>query len=229
MEQLSNGYTLSFSPDAFPLGTDSMVLSGFVRLGRNAQVLDLGSGCGTLGVLLCARDPGCRVTGIEVDPEAHAMALRNAADNGLQLRLDSICGDIREIPKLIPPGSFSVCVSNPPYFSGGPASISTPNARRDDLCSLEQLFHSAAWAVKYGGDFYLVHRAERLAEICACAARNQMEVKRLCLVRHKPESPVSVALFQCRKGAKPGVQLEELTLHESDGSHSQAYRQLYHL
>ena len=157
------------------------------------------------------------------------MALHNAAANGLQLRLDSICGDIREIPGLILPGSYSACVSNPPYFSGGPASLSTPKARRDDLCSLEQLFHSAAWALKYGGDFFLVHRPERLAEACACASRNQMEVKRLCLVRHKPESPVSLILIQCRKGAKPGLQWEEITLHQSDGSPSQAYRQLYHL
>ena len=50
MEYLHNGYTLEFSPDAFPLSTDSVALAHFVKLPKNARVLDLGSGCGTLGL-----------------------------------------------------------------------------------------------------------------------------------------------------------------------------------
>lgn len=116
MEQLSNGFTLSLSPGAFPLSTDSILLADFVRLPKNAAVLDLGSGCGTLGLLLCAREEGCRVTGIELDPQAHAMALENSRRNGLASRLGSICADLREIQPLLPPGSFSCCLSNPPIL-----------------------------------------------------------------------------------------------------------------
>ena len=54
MEQLYGGYTLELNSDSFPLSTDSMALSSFVKLPKNASVLDLGSGCGTLGLLLCA-------------------------------------------------------------------------------------------------------------------------------------------------------------------------------
>ena len=49
MEQLPNGITLNLPEGAFPLSTDSMVLSHFVRLPKNARVLDLGSGCGKIG------------------------------------------------------------------------------------------------------------------------------------------------------------------------------------
>ena len=66
MEKLHNGFTLSLCEGAFPLSTDSIALSGFVRLPKNAKVLDLGSGCGTLGLLLCAEYPDCTVTGIEL-------------------------------------------------------------------------------------------------------------------------------------------------------------------
>ena len=54
MEQLFNGFTLELSDGAFPLTTDSIALADFVKFERNAKVLDLGSGCGTLGLLLCA-------------------------------------------------------------------------------------------------------------------------------------------------------------------------------
>ena len=229
MEQLSGGFTLEISPDAFPLGTDSIVLSGFAKLPRNANVLDLGSGCGTLGLLLCARHTDCAVAGIELDPAAHATALENIRRNGLAARMESICADLRQVPDLFSPGSFSFCISNPPYFAAGPASKTVPQARREDSCDLKSLLASAAWALKYGGDFCMVYRPERLAELFFLASQVKLEPKRLCLVRHRPADPVSLVLVQCRKGAKPGLLWEELHLYESDGSPSGAYRTLYNL
>ena len=229
MERLHNGFTLDLSAGAFPLSTDSMVLSGFIKLPKNPKVLDLGAGCGTLGLLLCASRDDCAVTGVEIDPDAHQMALQNAAANKIATRLHSICADLRAIPDFIAPGSFSCCVSNPPYFSAGPESKRHLVARREDLCSPEDLFHAAGWALKYGGDFFLVHRPERLGQLCACAAKENMEAKRLWLVRHQEGSEISLILLQFRKGGKPGLQIEERYLHNRDGSPSDFYNELYHI
>lgn len=229
MEQLHNGFTLELCDGAFPLSTDSIALSGFIRLPRHAKVLDLGSGCGTLGLLLCASDPTCVVTGVEVDEKAHLMALHNMKSNGLSARLSSICADLRTIPSTITPGSFHCCISNPPYFSAGPCSKATPLARHEQMCSLDDVFHSAAWAIRYGGDFFLVHKPERLAELCACAAQHKLEPKRLQLLRHRPGDPISLILLQCRKGAKPGLIIEEACLQNPDGTASDYYRKLYHI
>ena len=216
MEVLHNGFTLEICNDGFPLSTDSVALSGFVRLPRQAQVLDLGSGCGTLGMLLCARDSSCCVTGIEIDPNAHQTALENAGRNAITTRLGSICADVRSLASLVQPGSFHVCVSNPPYFSAGPASRTTI-ARRTDCLSTEELFRSAAWALRYGGDFFLVHRPEKLSELCAAGAKFQLEPKRLCLLRHREDGPVALILLQCRKGGKPGLSWEEVSLQTAAG------------
>ncbi len=228
MEQLHNGYTLDICPGGFPLSTDSMLLAHFARLPKNARVLDLGSGCGTLGLLLCARDSHCTVTGVELDPAAHAKAEENTRRNGLSSRMESICADLCEIPQMWEPGRFPVCISNPPYFSAGPVSQSVPLARHDATCTPEALFRSAAWALQYGGDFFLVQKPERLAQLCALASRNGLEPKRLCLVRHRESGPVSLILLACRKGAKPGLVWEELALHDSQGNETQAYRSIYH-
>ena len=229
MEYLPNGFTLELSPGAFPLSTDSMVLSHFIRLPKGASVLDLGSGCGTLGLLLCSREETCHVTGIELTSAAHEAALANIRRNVLDGRMKSICADLRTVPDFLAPGSFSCCVSNPPYFSGGPASRTLPLARREDACIPGDLFRAASWALKYGGDFFLVHKPERLAELIASAASYKLEAKRLCLVRHKPDSPVTLILLQFRKGAKPGLLWEELVLHNADGSPTADYTKIYHL
>ena len=229
MEYLHNGFTLEAAPGCFPLSTDSMVLCRFLRLPKNSRVLDLGSGCGTLGVLLCADHPGCAVTGIELDDTAHRCALENIRRNGLEDRLESICADLREVSGLIRPGSFSCCVSNPPYFSAGPASRSTPLARREDCCRPEDLMKAAAWALKYGGDLFLVHKPERLAELITAGAAQGLEAKRLGLVRHSPDAPVSMILLQLRKGGKPGLIWEEYCLHDSQGQPTPFYKEAYHM
>ena len=227
METLHSGITLDIPSGAFPLSTDSMLLAHFVRLPRNARVLDLGSGCGTLGLLLCGLWDNCHVTGLEIDPVAHQGAVENIARNGLEARMESLCGDLRQLP--ISPGSFDVCVSNPPYFTGGPVSQSHGNARREDLCSLEALIATAGKALKYGGNFFLVHKPERLAQICAEGAKHGLEAKRLRLVRHKEGGPVSLVLVALRKGAKPGLTWEEISLHDADGAPTGDYRAIYSL
>lgn len=227
MEYLKNGFTLDIPEDCFPLSTDSIALAGFVKLPKNVRVLDLGAGCGTLGMLLCATHRDCNITGIEIDEAAHAAALRNALENGIPDRYSSICGDICKIEALVKPGSFQVCISNPPYFAGGVPSKIHGAARQEQCCALENLFHAAAWSLKWGGDFFLVHRPERLAELCACADRHNLEPKTLQLLRHRKDGPVCLVLVQCRKGGKPGLRWQEQYLSEADGSPSAYFNTLY--
>ena len=229
MEHLPNGFTLELPQGAFPLSTDSMVLAQFAALPRNANVLDLGAGAGTLGLLLCAKDPGCRVTGLEITQDGHEAALDNIARNGLAARLTSICSDVRRVPSEFAPGSFHCCISNPPYFSGGPASLATPLARREDCCTPEDLMKAAGWALRYGGDFYLVHKPEKLAQLIACAAPHKLEAKRLSLIRHKEGGPITLILLQFRKGGKPGLLMEEHCLFDTDGNPTDYHREVYHI
>ena len=228
MEQLPNGYTLDIPAGCFPLSTDSMVLAHVTRLPKKARVLDLCSGCGTLGLLLCSRDDACQVVGIELDETAHWAALENIRRNGLA-RMESLQGDLRQISERITPGSFDLCVSNPPYYSGGPASTAIPTARRDDTCTCSDLMAAAAHALKFGGDFFLVHKPEKLAELIARAAEHKLEAKRLLLLRHREGGPVNLILLQFRKGGKPGLILEEESLFHADGTPTSFYNTVYHL
>ena len=128
MEQLPNGFTLNLPEGAFPLSTDSMVLSHFVRLPKNARVLDLGSGCGTLGLLLCAVNESCRVTGVELSQSAHLAAIDNIRRNGLTGRVTAM-----QLDALHPPlqrlGDFDCIVSNPPYIPTGDLPGLDPSVR----------------------------------------------------------------------------------------------------
>ena len=227
MEYLPGGFTLQIPPEGFPLSTDSLVLAHFVRLPKNAKILDLGAGCGTLGLMLCARDPGCHVTGVEIDPAAHAAALENIARNELDARMSSICADLRQF---VPDhGAFGVCISNPPYFSGGFASTTHAVARQDDTCPPEVLFTAAGRAVKFGGDVFIVHKPEKLAQLITCAAPHGLEAKRLRLVRHRPDGPVALILLHFKKGGKPGLIWDEQCLYTSAREQTPYFKEVYHI
>ena len=168
------------------------------------------------------------VSGLEISDDAHNAALENIRRNGLSARLKSICGDLRNLrPEFT--GAFHCCVSNPPYFSGGPASRTTPTARRDDSCAPAELFAAASKALRYGGDFFLVHKPEKLAQLISCGAAVSLEAKNLTLIRHKEGGPITLILLQLRKGGKSGLQIHEQSLFDSRGIPTAYYRDVYHI
>ena len=229
-EFLWNGVELLQPDGYFRLGTDSIACAGFARFARGSKIADLGCGSGAIGLMLLASDPSLQVTGIELDPESAAMAAENGQRN--QVQFTAIHGDLRQIRELLPAGSMDGCISNPPYFpvgSGQAAAGPMGRARSEETCTLAQLADAAAWLLRTGGKFVLVHRPERLADICAWGRTYNLEPKRLQLLRHRIGGPVSLLLVQCRKGGKPGLKWEELCLFEADGTPTPYYRKLYHL
>ena len=226
METLWNNITME--QGSFPLGTDSVLLADFFTLLPGMKIADLGSGCGTLGLLACARSVQCRVTGVELDREAHALALRNIAMNRLEDRMESLLGDVREIRSLLPPGSFGCVLSNPPYFPVGSGKIAGP-ARSEVYLNLQQVCEAAAWLLPSGGRFALVHRPERLCDIFCALRENGMEPKRIQFVRHRAASPVCLVLIEARRNGKPGLSYEpDLIEFNEDGTETERYRAACH-
>ena len=225
IEQLWHGVVLKRGP--FPLGTDSVLLSHFASLRPGLRVADLGAGCGTLGLLLGAREPTCHLTGIELDDAAYNMGLENIALNP-QVDLKLLQGDVRMIRQLLPSGSFDCVVSNPPYFPVG--SGKAANAYRSELTlNLSQLVEAAAWLLPTGGIFALVHRPERLCDIFWEMRKNNIEPKRIQFVRHRADAPVCMVLIEGRRGGKPGLTyLPDFIEFHPDGSETNEYRAAYH-
>lgn len=227
-ETLWNGVTLLQPENQFRLGTDSVACAAFARFSRGTAVTDLGCGSGAIALMLLASDPTLQVTGVELQPEAARLAQENAARSGL--RCTVLEGDLREIRSLLPAGSMDGVISNPPYFPvgsgpGGPRAA----ARSEQTCTLAQLTQAAAWLLKYGGSFVLVHRPERLADLIWELRSQNLEPKRIRFVRHRPRSPVSLVLLEARKGGKPGMQYEpDLVLFTEDGEETPDYKTIYH-
>jgi len=226
--------TLPKLPDQFPLSTDSVLLADFVSISGRASVFDLGAGAGTLGLLLCARHPGCHADGIELQPQAVQAAETAIRQNRMEDRVSVSQGDLRQIENFFPANQYDVVLSNPPYFPAGSGAAAASNAlalSRTELgCTLADICRAAAWLLRYGGRFFLVHRPERLCDLVTELRRNDLEPKRLRLVRHRPALPPALILLESRLGGKPGLVIEwDLVLQNADGTATEEYQRIYGL
>lgn len=93
-----------------------------------ARVLELGTGTGCVAVAIAQNAPNCNVVATDINPDAIALARRNAARHGLESRIELRQGDLFEvIPGNAPP--FDVICSNPPYVEEGDYANLSPDIR----------------------------------------------------------------------------------------------------
>lgn len=232
-ELYAGGPRFRHAAGVFKLGTDSVLLADFASVTHAKTILDLGSGAGTLTVLLALRAPQARVEGIEIDPDAAALSRANLAENGLETRCSVLTGDLREHRSLFSAGAYDLVVSNPPYFSAG-SGYTAPDERRaaardERSCTLEDLCAAARYLTRWGGLFALVHRPERMSEVLCAMSAADLEPKRLRMVQHKSTSAPNLFLAEGRRGGKPGLEiLPPLILANADGTDSDEIKRIYH-
>ena len=202
----------TYRQGGFPLGQDTLLLGRFATLRRGGRVCDLGCGAGAMPLLLLARESSLDLSGVELDGEAAALARRNLAENGLSGVIRT--GDLRRVREQFPAGRFDLVVSNPPYFPAG-SGESGGSARMELCCTLTQVCAAAAFLLKNGGRFALVHRPERLAGLMEALGQSGLEPKRLQMVQHDRDKPPSAVLVEAVRQGRPGLSvLPTLILNE---------------
>lgn len=226
------GLRFVWADHLFRPGTDTFLLSSLPRLRPGLRVCDLGCGTGLLGFLLLQRQPDLRVAGLDIQPEAAALARRAAAENGLTERLDFRCGDLRQVRGIFPAGCFDLVVCNPPYYPPAGGKLSADGARRtarsETEASLADLCAAASYLLRWGGKFCLVHKPERLADVL-CGLRDAgMEPKRLRFVHNRAADPPSLFLAEGCRGGRPGITVEPpLILQNGDGTPTAELNAIY--
>ena len=217
----------------FRLSTDCVLLADFINISGFKNGIDLGCASGAIALLLLSRSDKLHMTGLEIIPEAAALAAENMRVNGLEERSHIVHGDIRLHRELFKSGSFDLVAANPPYFPVGSGYVSPKegraSARGEANCSLDEICAAAAFLCRTGGSFSLVHKPERLSEVLCCMTKHGIEPKRLRMVAHRPGAAPNLVLIEGRRGGKPGLKVEPtLYITDHNGSESSETKRIYH-
>lgn len=227
-----NGYHIIQDTKRFCFGMDAVLLSGFARVKEGAHVLDLGTGTGIIPILLEGKTKAEHLTGLEIQEDSADMARRSVLLNGLEDKIDIVTGDIKEAESLFDAASFDVITCNPPYMIGKHGITNEGNAkaiaRHEILCTLEDIVSRAAKLLKPGGNFFMVHRPFRLAEIMAVLQAYKLEPKRMQLVYPFVDKEPNMVLIEANRGGKPRLTVEKpLIVYKEPGVYMPDIYEIY--
>lgn len=198
------------------------------------RVADLGTDCGIVAFIIAHKIPCAVLTGIEKREDAASRARRAAVMNGLEDRISIIEADIADIAAGA--GSdlaeFDAVVTNPPYFRRNSAIPSASDdryiARHETTAGIEEFVDAARCMLKKGGDLYMVHRPDRLADIISALRASDLEPREMQMVTPRAGEPANIVLLHAVKGAGPQLRmLPELPVHNKDGSYTQQILRIY--
>lgn len=223
LDDLGGGRKIIQARNEFRFSLDAVLLANFVRLRPNCRdsVADLGTGTGILPLLLADRIKSAAA--IELRENQAEMAARSVRLNGLENKIRIVAGDYcrREVLNVAGREAFDAVVANPPYFGAevGAANRETGvnDARHETTATIEAVARAAAYLLKYGGRFSLIHVTDRLVEVLGALTAANLQPKLLRLVTARSGKAPTLFLLEAKKGAKPGLKmLPELIVHGDD-------------
>lgn len=180
--QPARGYRYAMEP---------FLLAGWaIERARPGSVLDLGAGCGIVGLLLARL--GLGVTAWELRPEWRVLCERSAMESSLSL--DYRVGDIRGLP----PGDMDLALMNPPYhplrgYVPGPHALKNA-AQSEENGSLDDLVLGAARAARRLCLVVPFERASQAQNACVLAGMqvtSRCEIDRVLVLIEALRSPLA--------------------------------------
>ncbi len=187
--------------------SDTLLLAEFAPLlSPSDALLDIGAGSGALPILLAAKNPKTRITGVEIQALRAEAARKNIERNGLGARITIHHMDYRDLPQTLPHGSFTHIITNPPYIKKGCGRPSSRKdrqiARHEVMGTIKDLLRTASIMLAPAGRLYIVFTTERLHELRTEASKNGLLVLREKPVRAKNNAPLRRVLIEAKKGGK---------------------------
>jgi len=199
--QPKNGYRFCIDP---------VLLSEFAGV-EALKILDLGTGCGIIPLIMARKSAEAKAVGVEFQAEMVSFARRNVAGNNLSAKVEIIEADIMALKGRLEPEGFDLVLSNPPYRKPGEGKTS-PKAGRDlarheSTATLADFLAAAKRLVKPGGSVCMIYHPERLAEMIAEALNLKLCPVRLQMVHGNYSLPARIFMIELLKGKKRALEV----------------------
>lgn len=226
------GLKIIQNKEAFCFGIDSILLSDFAKeIKKGSKVIDLGTGNGIIGIMLCAKTKLSKMIGVEVQEESAKLTKRNIELNNLEEKFEVINKNINDLDEVLQ-GTFDAVVTNPPYKKVG-TGLTNENekkliARHEIKASLEDFIKVSSRLLKDKGNFYMVHRPDRLVDIIENLRKYKLEPKIIRFIHPSFGKEPNMLLIKATKNAKPFLKIEKpLYVYKETGEYTEEILEIY--
>ena len=228
-EPLGKDYFVYVSPH-HTFGTDAVLLSNFAAPKQKDKLVDLGTGCGIIPLLMLRENKPKEAIGVDISEEAIALLNKTIKELNIS-NFKAINSDLNDLKGKVEFGCHTLITCNPPYKANG-AGLKNPDAvemvaRHEVACTLEDIISVSSKLLQTSGRLCMCHRPERLAELMSLMSKYKVEPKRLRLVcQRKGEEPWLV-LVEGRRSGNVGLRIEPTLYVEENGEFSPEMIEIY--
>lgn len=223
--------------DGYRFSLDSVLLAHFVCLGKDEVILDLGAGCGVVGLILLHRCSSCirSLTAFELQPGLVQLVRENIRLNQFAEKMNVVEGDLRTISDQLAPESFSTVVCNPPFYSVGSGRVSVNEealiARHQVSCNLSEILAAASAVVRNRGRVLLIYPADGAGTLLGLLPQHRLTGKRMQLIYSyaEPSASARLVLLEAVKNGGEGMEiLPPFYIYtRKDGDYTPAMQRMY--
>ena len=204
---------------------DAILLASALEPKAGQTVVDLGTGCGIIPMILAYRHPDIRLYGVEIQRDLVELARANAAQNRMTDRIHIVPADIRQLTTGQVDGPVDLVVCNPPYHRSRSGRLN-PNpqraiARHEIHLNLEQLLTSVRRILRTGGRFATIFPAERMVDLFSGMRSEGIEPKRMRSIYSRRTEGAKLILSQGVMRGNPGLTVDPpLVIYKDDGTYT---------
>ena len=223
-----DGLKIIQSSKGYKFSTDSVLLANFGKAKSSDKYLDMCSGSGVVAILFSWKNKIKSSSIVEIQPRLADMARRSIEENKLNIKVFN--DDLKNCLNYFQAESLDVITVNPPYniITSDIAETEFSIATHEIKVSLEDIINNASKLLKFGGKFFMVHRADRLSDIIFELKKCKLEPKRLQIVYPKAQKEPNLILIEAKKGAKSGLKiLAPLILMNEDGTETAELKKIF--
>ena len=199
--------------------SDSVLLSRFAKAKKKDKVADFCAGSGIVAFHFYALNksaPGLTFTLFEMQKSLSDSSKKTAAYNDFD-NFEIVNCKLQEIPEMYRE-QYSLVLCNPPYERAGTGfdndEYEKAVCRKEITLTLKEIARAANFALKFGGRICMLHRADRIAEVCYELKAVNIEVKKMQFVGGRSGSKPYLVMVEGVKGGKPACDILETIINE---------------
>lgn len=210
-------FSLHHHKSSMKVGTDAILLGVWANLESSKTVLDIGSGCGIISLLIACRSNAI-VDAVEIDFASFEESKENFNNSDFSDRLSVVQTNFVDYVKRYKK-VYDLIISNPPFFSNNnfkPKNSQRKDARHTDTLSFDQLCNGVSKMLKPKGKFCVVIPRNEREKILEVASLFKLHLQKQLSIHPKRNQSANRFNLQLGFEIPSEVQKENIYIREND-------------
>lgn len=228
MEFQFKHFALNHSLSTMKVGTDAVLLSALAPRNRNGKILDIGTGCGVVAMLMAQFNPEARITAIDIDRPSIQQAEENFSQSPYRDRMQAVHTTFQDFAsESVNYKAYDMVISNPPYFVN---SLNAPQKRRNlarhnNMLPFSELIDGILKIITPSAYVTIILPPMQSEEVCRFFLAKGMHLVQQSIILPKPDKAIE-RIINTYSPIETPLRTNEIIIRQSDDTYTPRYKNL---